>query len=91
VVSDDVTAARQELRGPAAAHLMNRQVRADTTHVLFNNCYSNYAQVNARELAERLGGRCGDPGSLFRWIRSSFARLSAASSLYGGGVPLPSS
>ena len=28
---------------------------ADTTHVLFNNCYSNYAQVNARELADRLG------------------------------------
>jgi uncharacterized protein YecE (DUF72 family) len=29
--------------------------RADTTHVLFNNCYSNYAQVNARELADQLG------------------------------------
>ena len=29
--------------------------RADTTHVLFNNCYSNYAQVNARQLADDLG------------------------------------
>jgi thymidylate kinase len=28
-VPDDVTAARQELRGPVAAHLMNRQVRAE--------------------------------------------------------------
>src|SRR5579859_7798414 len=28
---------------------------AATTHVLFNNCYRNYAQVNAQELAERLG------------------------------------
>jgi uncharacterized protein YecE (DUF72 family) len=27
---------------------------AERTHVLFNNCYRNYAQVNARELAERL-------------------------------------
>jgi uncharacterized protein YecE (DUF72 family) len=28
---------------------------ADTTHVLFNNCYSDYAQVNARQLADLLG------------------------------------
>ena len=27
---------------------------ADTTHVLFNNCYSDYAQVNARQLADLL-------------------------------------
>ena len=27
---------------------------AETTHVLFNNCYRNYAQVNAQQLAERL-------------------------------------
>ena len=27
---------------------------ADTTHVLFNNCYSNDAQVNARQLADLL-------------------------------------
>jgi len=27
---------------------------ADLTHVLFNNCYSNYAQVNAQQLASRL-------------------------------------
>jgi uncharacterized protein YecE (DUF72 family) len=28
---------------------------ATTTDVLFNNCYSDYAQVNARQLAEMLG------------------------------------
>ncbi len=28
---------------------------AGLTQVLFNNCYSNYAQVNAQELADRLG------------------------------------
>jgi hypothetical protein len=28
---------------------------ASTTHVLFNNCYRNYAQVNAQQLEERLG------------------------------------
>jgi uncharacterized protein YecE (DUF72 family) len=28
---------------------------ADTTQVLFNNCYSDYAQVNARQLADLLG------------------------------------
>jgi uncharacterized protein YecE (DUF72 family) len=27
---------------------------ADVTHVLFNNCYRDFAQVNARQLAERL-------------------------------------
>jgi uncharacterized protein YecE (DUF72 family) len=27
---------------------------AEQTHVLFNNCYRNYAQVNARQLIERL-------------------------------------
>jgi uncharacterized protein YecE (DUF72 family) len=30
--------------------------QADVTHVLFNNCYRDYAQVNAGQLAERLGG-----------------------------------
>jgi uncharacterized protein YecE (DUF72 family) len=29
--------------------------QAETTQVLFNNCYRNYAQVNARELADQLG------------------------------------
>jgi uncharacterized protein YecE (DUF72 family) len=29
---------------------------AEMTHVLFNNCYRDYAQVNAQELAERLSG-----------------------------------
>jgi uncharacterized protein YecE (DUF72 family) len=28
---------------------------AETTHVLFNNCYRNYAQVNAQRLAELVG------------------------------------
>jgi uncharacterized protein YecE (DUF72 family) len=28
---------------------------AEVTHVLFNNCYGNDAQVNARQLADRLG------------------------------------
>jgi len=28
---------------------------ASTTHVLFNNCYRNYAQVNAQTLEEQLG------------------------------------
>jgi uncharacterized protein YecE (DUF72 family) len=28
---------------------------ASTTHVLFNNCYRNYAQVNAEQLEEQLG------------------------------------
>ncbi|MBO0824960.1 MAG: DUF72 domain-containing protein [Actinobacteria bacterium] len=28
---------------------------AASTHVLFNNCYSDYAQVNARQLADLLG------------------------------------
>ena len=28
---------------------------ASTTHVLFNNCYRNYAQVNAQQLASDLG------------------------------------
>ena len=31
--------------------------RADTTHVLFNNCYSNDAQVNARQLADLLAAK----------------------------------
>jgi len=29
---------------------------AEDTHVLFNNCYSNYAQVNATQLADLLSG-----------------------------------
>ncbi len=32
---------------------------AELTHVLFNNCYRDYAQVNARQLAERLRGHEG--------------------------------
>jgi uncharacterized protein YecE (DUF72 family) len=37
---------------PRIRHLADS---AEVTHVLFNNCYSNYAQVNARQLADRLG------------------------------------
>lgn len=33
--------------------------QAETTHVLFNNCYSDYAQTNAEDLATLLGP---DPG-----------------------------
>ncbi len=35
---------------------------AELTHVLFNNCYRNYAQVNGQQLEERLGldGASGD-------------------------------
>lgn len=29
---------------------------AERTHVLFNNCYRDYAQVNAQQLAEKLRG-----------------------------------
>ncbi len=29
---------------------------AEVTHVVFNNCYRNYAQVNGQHLAEQLGG-----------------------------------
>jgi uncharacterized protein YecE (DUF72 family) len=38
---------------------------ADITHVLFNNCYSNYAQVNAEQLAAELHGNSEErPGKL---------------------------
>ena len=30
--------------------------QAHTTHVVFNNCYRDYAQVNAQQLIERLDG-----------------------------------
>jgi len=44
----------QELAG-WAPKIRGLAERAGTTHVLFNNCYSNYAQVNARQLADDLG------------------------------------
>jgi uncharacterized protein YecE (DUF72 family) len=37
---------------PKIRHLA---AQADTTQVVFNNCYSDYAHVNARQLADRLG------------------------------------
>src|SRR6202161_528703 len=44
----------QEL-GEWAPRIRGLADSAEVTHVLFNNCYSNYAQVNARQLADRLG------------------------------------
>ena len=35
---------------------------ADTTDVLFNNCYRDWAHVNARQLTDRLTGRRAGPG-----------------------------
>ncbi|MGI8329187.1 DUF72 domain-containing protein [Actinomadura scrupuli] len=35
---------------------------AETTHVLYNNCYSNFAQRNAAQLAALLGDRPAGPG-----------------------------
>ena len=37
-----------------AAKIRGLAADADITHVLFNNCYSDYAHVNAQQLAERL-------------------------------------
>jgi uncharacterized protein YecE (DUF72 family) len=39
---------------PWAARVRELAGRTQETHVLFNNCYSDYAQTNARELAELL-------------------------------------
>jgi uncharacterized protein YecE (DUF72 family) len=38
-----------------APKLRDLAAGASVTHVLFNNCYRNYAQVNAQQLEERLG------------------------------------
>ena len=35
---------------------------ASTTHVLLNNCYRNYAQVNAQQLADLLAADATAPG-----------------------------
>ena len=37
-----------------AGNIRELAAGAERTHVLFNNCYRDYAQVNARELADRL-------------------------------------
>ena len=37
-----------------AAKVRDLAADAEMTHVLFNNCYRNYAQVNAQQLTERL-------------------------------------
>ena len=34
---------------------------AEVTHVLFNNCYRDWAHVNAQQLTARLGGRPAGP------------------------------
>ena len=44
--ADELSEWAAKIRGLAAG--------ADTTHVVFNNCYRDYAQVNARQLAELL-------------------------------------
>jgi uncharacterized protein YecE (DUF72 family) len=44
----------QELAG-WAPKIRDLAENATTTHVLFNNCYRDYAQVNARQLADLLG------------------------------------
>jgi uncharacterized protein YecE (DUF72 family) len=46
---------RRELRG-WAPKLRELADAADRTHVLMNNCYSDYAQRNAAELVDLLGG-----------------------------------
>jgi uncharacterized protein YecE (DUF72 family) len=42
-----------ELR-PWAPRLRELAAQTAETHVLLNNCYRNYAQVNARQLADLL-------------------------------------
>ncbi len=39
-----------------AANISGLAGEAELTHVLFNNCYRDYAQVNAQQLIERLDG-----------------------------------
>ena len=39
-----------------AANIRGLASGAELTHVLFNNCYRDYAQVNAQQLTERLSG-----------------------------------
>src|SRR5208282_5761517 len=41
-----------ERQGSAQVELVSPHPKAETTHVLFNNCYRNYAQVNAGQLAD---------------------------------------
>ena len=42
--------------GEWAAKIRDLAGGAALTHVVFNNCYRNYAQVNGQHLAEQLGG-----------------------------------
>jgi len=52
---------------------------ADITHVLFNNCYRNYAQVNAQQLAADLHGNDDErPGTLPASGTSAERSISAA-------------
>lgn len=46
--------------GQWAGNIRGLAADATETHVLFNNCYRDYAQVNARQLAEALGARSSD-------------------------------
>lgn len=76
-VPDDVTAARQELRGPVASHLMNPQVRAGIDHA----CRVWLATLPPGRALE-LDGTAPSPAlaaTAARWISSLTA-----------GLPLPS-
>jgi hypothetical protein len=42
-------------RTSAASRIRGLAGGAEVTRVLFDSCYSNYAQVNARQLADLLG------------------------------------
>ena len=42
--------------GEWAGKIRGLAAGAEVTHVLFNNCYRDYAQVNARQLADKLPG-----------------------------------
>ena len=44
----------EEEIGEWAAKIGGLAGDAERTHVIFNNCYRDYAQVNARQLAEKL-------------------------------------
>jgi uncharacterized protein YecE (DUF72 family) len=41
--------------GEWAPKIRDLAADAQVTHVVFNNCYSDYAQVNGQELIEQLG------------------------------------
>jgi uncharacterized protein YecE (DUF72 family) len=46
----------EEELGDWAGKIRGLAADAEVTHVLFNNCYRDWAHVNARQLTELLGG-----------------------------------